>query len=121
MAYITILPKSVEVQQRLTHDCVAVMNILHQAVKTVFNVSDNDIIVELNQCVTIAFNPSAIEALAVPDVVIKIATSDHEFRPEFQTLCDHVLDSWNATFEDPLKLEVWVDVIDTWGCNIELD
>ena len=121
MAYIAIFPKSTEAQQRLTDSFASVANILCQATKDVLNVPDHDIIVELNQCTVIAFNAAAVQVAAAPDVVVKIATSDHDLQPRFQILCDQVVRSWDAQFENTLKLELWIDTIDTWGCNIEFN
>ncbi|MET3615779.1 hypothetical protein ABID16_004126 [Rhizobium aquaticum] len=95
------------------------MNLLHQATKDVLEVPDHDIIVELNRCTTIAFNQSAMNAGAVPDAVIQIATSDHELQPRFQTLCDQIVSRWDAQFGKTLKMELWVNLIDTWACNMD--
>lgn len=121
MAYIEIFPKSAEAQKQLTDRCASVMDILYQATKEVLNVPDHDIIVELNQCTAIAFNSLAVHAAAVPDVVIKISTSDHDFQPKFQSLCDHVVSNWNAQFGSALKLEIWINLINTWSCNIDFN
>lgn len=118
MAYIEIHPKSPEAQQRLTDECASVMDLLHLATKSVLNVPDHDIIIELNQCTAIAFNPVAMQAAAVPDVVVKISTSDHDLRPDFQNLCDQVVSSWDAQFGNKLKLELWISSIDAWGSNM---
>ncbi|RWB57062.1 hypothetical protein [Mesorhizobium sp.] len=121
MAYIEIFPKSIESQKELADRRTSVMDILYAAAKETLNVPDHDIIVELNQCTAIAFNSLAVQASAVPDVVIKISTSDHEFQPKFQSLCDHIVSKWNAQFGNTLKLEIWVNVINTWGCNIDFN
>jgi hypothetical protein len=121
MAYIEIFPKSTEAQQRLTDNCASVMKILYQATQEVLGIPDHDILVELNQCTAIAFNSQAVHATAVPDVVIKIASSDHDFQPKFQTLCDQVVSSWDAQFGNTLKLELWINLINTWGCNMDFD
>ena len=119
MAYIAVFPKSIKVQQNLTEDFTAMMNILHKTTKDVLNVPDYDIIVELNACSAIAFNPLAVQANSVPDVVIKIATSDLDLQSEFQTLCERIVDTWDIHFEKTLKLELWVNTISAWGCNME--
>ncbi|RAZ89403.1 hypothetical protein DPM33_17630 [Mesorhizobium hawassense] len=119
MAYIEVFPKSTEAQKKLTDHSTSVMDILYAGTKEIFNVPDHDIIVELNQCTAIAFNSSAVQASAVPDVVVKISTSDHDFQPKFQSLCDHIVSNWNAQLGNTLKLEIWVNVISTWGCNID--
>lgn len=121
MAYIAIFPKSAEAQQRLTDNRVSVMNILNQVTKEVLEVPDHDIIIELNQCTAVAFNSLAVRRGAVPDVVIKIATSDHDLQPLFQTLCDQIVSRWNAQFVNTLKLELWINLIDTWGCNMDFN
>lgn len=121
MAYIEIFPKSAEAQQQLTDKSDSVMKLLHHATKSVLNVPDHDIIIELNQCTAIAFNASAVQAAAVPDVVVKISTSDHDLRSDFQNLCDQVVINWDALFGDTLKMEVWVSSIDAWGCNMGFD
>ena len=119
MAYIEIFPKSAESQKKMTDHHTSVMDMLYAGTKEILNVPDQDIIVELNQCTAIAFNSRAVQASAVPDVVVKISTSDHHFHPKFQSLCDHIVSNWNAQFGNTLKLEIWVNVIDTWGCNID--
>ena len=121
MAYIEIFPKSIEAQQRLTDHSALVMDILYQATKKVLHVPDHDIIVELNQCTAIAFNSLAVQASAVPDVVIKISTSDHDLQPKFQSLCDLIVSNWSAQFGSTLKLEIWINLINTWGCNIDFN
>jgi hypothetical protein len=119
MAYIEILPKSTEAQQRLTDHCATVMNILYRTTKEVLDIPEHDIIIELNQCTAIVFNATAVQAAAVPDVVIKISSSDLDLQSEFQTLCDQVVARWDAEFGNTLKLELWIDTINTWGCNMD--
>jgi hypothetical protein len=119
MAYIEIYPKSSEAQQKLAGDCDPVMHFLCEAAKDVLGVPDHDIIIELNQCTAMRFNALAVSANAVPDVVIKISTSDKDLQPRFQALCDQIVTSWNAHFGNSFKLELWVNLIDTWGCNID--
>jgi hypothetical protein len=119
VAYIEIFPKSIAAQQRLTDSCAAVMALLFQSAKDVLNVPDHDIIIELNQSTAIAFNAEAMKAASVPDVVIKISTSDHELQPRFPALCDEVVKNWDALFGTTLKSEVWVNLIETWGCNMD--
>jgi hypothetical protein len=121
MAYIAIFPKSAEAQQRLADHNASVMNILSQATKDVLNVPDHDIIVEMNQCTAMAFNPLAVSRGAVPDVVIKIATSDRDLQPRFQTLCDEIVSRWDMHIGNGFKLELWINAIDTWGCYIDCD
>ncbi|MDG4897666.1 hypothetical protein P9272_29425 [Mesorhizobium sp. WSM4976] len=121
MAYIEIFPKSIDSQKKLSDRRASVMDILYAATKEILNVPDHDIIVELNQCTAIAFNSLAVQASAVPDVVIKISTSDHDFQPKFQSLCDHIVGNWNEQFGNTLKLEIWVNVISAWGCNIDFN
>ena len=119
MAYIEIFPKSVEAQQLLVDSCDSMMRLLFQSAKEVLGVPDHDIIIELNQCTAIAFNSLAVNEAAVPDVVIKISTSDHELKPRFQALCDEVVKNWDTHFGKTLKMEVWVSLIDAWGCNMD--
>ena len=119
MAYIRLFPKSAQAEQRLADDATSVMNLLYQATKDVFNVPDHDIIVELNRCTALAFNATAVSNAAVPDVVIQIATSDRELQPQFQALCDEIVSKWDAQFRKTFKIELWVNLIDTWGCNID--
>ena len=120
MAYIEISPKSSRAQALLESSCDTAMEILYGATKEVLNVPDNDIIVELRECGTIAFNARAVNAGAVPDVVVKISTNDSEFQPRFQALCDLIISRWDAQFGNDLKIELWIDLFDTWGSNIEL-
>lgn len=119
MAYIAVHPKSSVAQQRLGADRDVTMNILARAIKEVLGVPDHDIIVELNQCTVVAFNALAEKANSAPDVVIKISTSDHQFQPRFQALCDRIVTEWDKTFTGDLKLEIWVSLIDTWATNME--
>ena len=119
MAYIEIHPKSTAAQRRLNDDCQSMMGFLQRAAKEVLGIPDHDIIIELNQCTVLAFNALAVRVDAAPDVVIKIATSDHDLEPRFQKLGDQVIASWNAHFGPSVKLELWINLIDSWGCNIE--
>lgn len=119
VTYISILPKSENSRSRMTDNCEAVMDLLFLAAKDVLQIPDTDIIVELNSCSTVSFNRAAVHSGAAPDVVIKIATSDHYLQPRFQTLCDRVVEGWNSHFGD-IKLEVWVSLIDAWGTNADL-
>jgi len=119
MAYIEIYPKFPGAQQRLMDECVAMMELLQAATKDVLDVPDHDIIIELNQCTALRFNSLAVSSNAVPDVVIKIATSDKELQPRFQALCDQIVGKWKKQFGNSFKLELWVNLIDSWGCNIE--
>ncbi len=119
MSYIAILPKSANAEQQLVENSPLVMDILYKATKDTFNIPDHDIIVELNKCSVIAFNPAAVAASSVPDVVIKISTSDHDLQPRFQPLCDRIVADWDQKLGKELKLEIWVNLIDTWGTNID--
>ena len=119
MAYIEIFPKSPEAQERVWGERDALMPIIQKVTKDILCVPDHDIIIELNQCTVIAFNPSAKIAGAVADVIIKISTSDHYLQPKFQILCDQIVSSWDAHFGKTLKMELWINLIDSWGCNIE--
>lgn len=121
MAYIEIFPKSAEAQERLTAHCDAAMNLVAQTIKEVLDVPDHDIIVELNQCTTIRFNASAVDAAAVPDVVMKIATSDHHLQSKFEALGDQMVNSWNVLFGSEFKLEIWMNLIVAWRCNIDFE
>ena len=120
MAYIEIFPKSAEAQRRLTDDINPVMDILSQATKQILKVPDHDIIVELNQCTTLAFNPLAVENGAIPDVVIKISTSDHDLQPDFEALSEQIINRWSTHFGSSLKTELWISLIETWRCNMDL-
>lgn len=119
MAYVRLFPKSAQAERQLADDATSVMNLLQQATRDVLEVPDHDIIVELNRCTAIAFNQSALNAGAIPDVVIQIATSDHQLKPRFQALCDQIVSRWDAQPGQTLKIELWVNLIDTWGCNID--
>jgi hypothetical protein len=119
MAYIEIHPKSANAHQRLADKGERIMELLQAAAKEVLGVPDHDIIVELKQCTTISFNALALSSNAVPDVVVKIATSDSDLQPHFEALCAEIVSRWNALFDAPLKLEIWVSIIDAWGCNID--
>lgn len=121
MAYIEIYPKSAAAQQKLTDNSAALMDLLQHAAKSALNVPVHDIIIELNSCTAIAFNASAMREGAVPDVVVKISTSDLQLQPQFQTLCDQVVSGWDAQFSNMLKVEVWVSPINSWGCNMSFD
>lgn len=120
MAYVNILPKNLTAQTRVTENADAIMDLLFAACKEVLRVADDDIIVELNSCTTIAFHRAAVDAAAAPDVVLTFATSDHHLQPRFRALCDRVVEAWNARFAD-IAVEVWVSPIDTWGTNIPLE
>jgi len=120
VTYISVLPKSEDVQSRLTENGDAVMDLLFMAAKEVLQIPDNDIIVELHRCTTIAFNRSAVAAAAAPDVVLTFVTSDHDLQPRFQTLCDRVVSGWNERFGD-IRIEVSVSLLNAWGTNIQLD
>ena len=120
VTYISVLPKTEDVQSRLTENGDAVMDLLFSAAKEVLQIPDNDIIVELNRCTTIAFNRSAMEAAVAPEVVLTFVTSDHHLQPRFQALCDRVVSDWNDRFGD-IRIEVWVSLIDTWGTDTPLD
>lgn len=121
MAYIEIFPKSVQAQERLTADCETVMSLVSQTVKDILDVPDHDIIVELNQCTSIRFNALAVNNAAVPDVVMKIATSDHHLKTKFDALGDRLVMSWNAHFGSGFKVEIWMNLIESWRCNIEFE
>lgn len=119
MTYISILPKNENAQSRMTDNRDAVMDLLCSAAKDVLQIPDTDIIAELNRHIPASFNQAAQLSGAVPDVVMKIATSDDYLEARFQTLCERVIEDWNRHFAD-LKLEVWVSLIDAWGTNSEV-
>lgn len=120
MAYIEIFPKSAAAQRHLTDNINPVMDMLFRATKEILNVPDHDIIVELNQCTALAFNALAVENGAIPDVVIKISTSDHHLQPEFEALSEQIVSRWSSDLGMSLKMELWISLIDSWRCNMGL-
>lgn len=121
MAYIEVFPKSVDAEQRLTSDSPAMMGVLYNAAKDVLQVPAHDVIVELNRCTTLRFNPMAVQTGATPDVVIKISTSDTELQSRFADLSARIVKGWGDHFGSSLKIELWIGLIHTWGCNIAFE
>ncbi len=121
MSYIEIYPKSINAQDQLVENSEAVMALLQKAVKAVFEVPESDIIIELHQCTVLAFNPEAIKANAMPDVVIKLSTSDTYLKPRAQFLTDRIVADWKNQFQDQFAMELWVNFMDNWGTNIAFD
>ncbi|MBC2775292.1 hypothetical protein H6M51_20735 [Rhizobium sp. AQ_MP] len=121
MAYIEVFPKSVDAESRIKNDSDALMGFLFEITRNVFQVPDHDIIVELNRCTTLGFNKMAVRTGSVPDVVIKISTSDTDLQTRFQDLTIRIVEAWNSHFGDALKMELWIGLIHTWGCNIQFE
>lgn len=118
MAYIEVFPKSVDAESRIKNDSDALMGFLFETTKNILQVPDHDIIVELNRCTTIGFNEMAVRTGSTPDVVVKISTSDTELQTRFQDLTKRIVEAWNSHFGEALKLELWIGLIHTWGCNV---
>lgn len=121
MAYIELIPKTYPAEQQLTQHGAELADLLAQAAKAVLEVPDHDIIVELRRCTTLAFNALAVEAGSTPDVIVKIATSDLHLKPRFPALASRMVDAWNIRFGKSFQVEVWVNLIDAWNCNIAFD
>ncbi|AOX45882.1 hypothetical protein [Microbacterium sp. BH-3-3-3] len=119
MTYVSILPKTIDAQIRLTEQLDTVMNLLFTAAREVLDIPDNDIIVELHSCTTLAFNASAVRADVAPDVVLTFVTSDAPLERLFSELCERVVGDWNGPFET-LKLEVWASLLGASDTNIEV-
>lgn len=118
MAYIEVIPKTSAAEQRLVADGAELTNHIAQVAKAILDVPDHDIIVEMRRCTTIAFNELAMEAGSIPDAVVKVATSDLHLKPRFEALAAQMVDVWNTRVGTDLQLEVWVNLIDAWSCNM---
>ena len=121
MAYIEVFPKSMNAEQRLKSDSDAMMGVFYNAAKDVLQVPEHDIIVEFNRCTTLGFNPMAVQTNSVPDVVVKISTSDSELQTKFPDLSARIVEAWDTQFGGSLKIELWLGLIHTWGCNIQFE
>lgn len=121
MAYVEIIPKTSASEQRLITNGVELADHIAQVIKTVLEVPDHDIIVELRRCTTITFNALAVDSGSAPDAIVKIATSDLHLQPRFEGLTARIVDLWDARFGPDFRVEVWASPIAAWNCNLAND
>ncbi len=121
MAYVEVHPKSKEIQAVLLGKKDEMFTALGKAILSTFPIPETDMILELQECRTIAFDPRAIRLESAPDVVLKLNTSDVQFQDRAATLRDRMVDAWNDVFGKDVAMELWINFFYEWGCNIDFD
>ena len=121
MAYVEIQPKTKEIQELLLEKNEEMFLAIGKCILSTFDIPETDMILELQECKTIAFDPLAISLESAPDVVLKLNTSDVQFQDRAADLRDKIVDAWNEVFGKEVAMELWIDFFHEWGCNIDFD
>ena len=121
MAYVEIQPKSKEIQELLYANRNEMFSAIGECILSTFDIPESDMILELQECRTIAFDPLAVSLESAPDVVLKLNTSDVQFQDVAAVLRDKIVDAWDELFGEDVAMECWIDFFYEWGCNIDFD
>ena len=121
MAYVEIQPKSKEVQEILVKRQEEIYAAIGKCVLSTFDIPESDMILELQECRTISFDPLAVRLESAPDVVIKLNTSDVQFKDRGEALAEKIVDAWKTLFGKELAMGCWNHFFHAWGCNIDFE
>ena len=121
MSYVEIIPKSKKAEEILLENKEKIFDGIGQCILDVFRIPETDMILELHRCTVIATDERAVRLESAPDVVIKLSTSDMEFKEKAEELSDRIVDSWNNILGKAVTMELWIRFFHTWGCNIDFD
>jgi len=119
MSYIHIYPTSEDAENSLLIVIEAIQLILRTCVREIWEVPENDIIVMAHRNTVLAQDPIAEKAGAVPDLIIKINTSDTKLQHRAEQLRDRIVKAWKILFGTTHPMEVWIGFFHTWGCTID--
>lgn len=121
MAYVEIQPKSKAAEEILAARQKEVYAAIGQCVLSTFSIPETDMILELQECRTLSFDPLAVSLESAPDVVLKLNTSDTQFKDRAQDLADKIVEAWKVLFGTELAMECWIHFFHAWGCNIDFE
>lgn len=121
MAYIDFHPTSDQAEGRMMSVLESLQRIVRTCVQEVWEVPEHDIIVMAHRNTVLAQDPIAVKAGAVPELVIKINTSDTELQDRAERLRDRIVEAWKISFGTTYPMEVWIDFFHTWGCTIDFE
>lgn len=121
MAYVEIQPKSKAAEDMLISRQDELYKAIGQCVLSTFTIPETDMILELQKCRTVSFDPMAVSLESAPDVVLKLNTSDVQFKGLAQELADKIVASWKDLFGTELAMECWIHFFHAWGCNMDFE
>ena len=121
MAYIDLHPTSDQAEVRM----LSVLEQLYQTIRTcvqeVWEVPEHDIIVMAHRNTVLVQDPIAQKAGAIPELIIKINTSDTKLVDKAERLQNLIVEVWKNSFGATYPMEVWIDFFHTWGCTIDFE
>ena len=121
MAYVEIQPKSKNVQELLISRQNEIYDALGECVLSTFDIPETDMILEIQECRTVSFDPLAVKLESAPDVVIKLNTSDVQFKDRADELADKIVNAWKKLFGTEIAMECWIHFFHAWGCSIDFE
>ena len=121
MAYVEIQPKSKEVQEILTARQQEIYQAIGACILSTFPIPKTDMILELQACRTVSFDPLAVSLNSAPDVVLKLNTSDVQFKDRAEELAGKIVAAWKELFGTQLAMECWIHFFHAWSCNMDFE
>ena len=121
MAYVEIQPKSKAVQEILVARQEELYKAIGACILSTFTIPQTDMILELQECRTLSFDPLAVSLQSAPDVVLKLNTSDVQFKDRAEDLAGKIVEAWKGLFGTELAMECWIHFFHAWGCNIDFE
>jgi hypothetical protein len=119
MAYVNVEPTSDSAEDQMLVCAERIRELLRESILKVWEVPETDILVMLKRNTVLMQDPSALMYGVLPQLVIKINTSDIGLQPKAMLLMKNILEAWEQTFGSSYPIEVWIDFFDTWGTNIK--
>jgi len=120
MAYTNVEPTSYAAERKMTAVGAQIQELIRSCILEVWKVPETDILVMLCENKVLVQDPKAQLFGIIPDLVIKISTSDTELQPLADALKESILTAWENELGTSIKIEIWIDFFDTWGTNIVL-
>ncbi len=119
MAYIDLYPTSKEAEEKMLAGISALQQIIRICVKRVWEIPPQDIIVMAHKNTVLVQDPFAKMAGVIPEIVIKIHTSDKNLQERAEALQQFIVGAWRTSFGTTYPMEVWVIFFEAWGCTID--
>jgi len=120
MAYTNVEPTSHTAERKMTAVGAQIQELIRSCIFNVWQVPETDILVMLCENKVLVPDPKAQLFGVIPDLVIKIYTSDIELQPLADALKERILTAWAEQLGTDIKVEIWIQFFHTWGTNIVL-
>ena len=117
MAYVDIYPSSNEAEAKMARRIADIRFYVRAAIKQEWDIAEHDIIVMAHKNTILSQDPFAVDKDAVPELVIKINTSDTELQNRAERLGNRIVSLFQVSFSD-ISMELWIGFFHTWGCTI---